>query len=657
MTSRIERQPPITPEKIRPKKEAFIELIANDLPPSQFQIIKEMWFGGLDSFSIPQVALKLERNQIETDMDHMEIVDWYNAPFNSGMRAQLRSHLGLMVTPDGIYNYPAHQDYYVSPRARTERRTAQLLEKEQRRSTAQESKTQASRERQRAREYAALPLDNPQRIDDRQNLILRVKERLPAPLFDLFMRIWLGKSNVRSTAPDDFSEHEDPRSALLINRLIRFLNSERLLDLLPELDLKLGIVIRKDELAHRRLKFPEQKAYTGEPAEVGLGENFPKSNKKGGLVSDSLSLYLTDIAQYTLLTGEDEQRLFALRDRAKDGDGSTHPNPIEVKRVEEEIFTSNLRLVVSIARNYQGKGLDLLDLIQEGNLGLAHAIEKFDIGLGTKLSTYATWWIKQSIQRGIQNKGGIIDIPVHVHEQLRRIQKSMVALAEKLGREPTHEELAEYVGGGISEKKIDDLMKIIATTYSTYSLDGQLSPDSDTTFYDILPDDCPPIEDTIVDRLTKPSTERLLSYLSENDQKVLMELYGGDSVVTLREVAIKFGVPMTTLAKLRDTALYRLRALDSDIEEYTQGRKLPKKPGEGAMLMEGVPPEVFIQLIPEERERTIITMLYRDATPIEIVAERLGVSIRSVKALRKRALGTLQQYKAKHPSVTEPSTS
>lgn len=670
--ARVEHRVGIKQPQVPSAQQAeFFELLQNDLPAQDFAVISTVWQHRIPTKRFKDLLPHLRMSVGSVHGSIRSILDWYNKEFNWDMREDIERELGMVVLPDRIdfsdnvrtelLNDLANKIKQQIVRKEQAQRQQQKFEDAQNRLRVKQEqlaeKKRAAEEKQRIIEYKRIPLDHPQRVADRHDLILKLKDLLPNGVFEAFMHLWLSRTSSATIAPGEIGGQDNPRDALRTNRLIRFLNSDNIRELHGELELKLGIVVEVDGISHRSPRLPEQKAYSKDRRADQSKTESSGGRRVGGNTTDSIGLYLQEIAQYTLLTAEDEQRLFALRDRAKDGDGSTHPNPIELKRVEEEIFKSNLRLVVSIARNYQGKGLDLLDLIQEGNLGLAHAIEKFDIGLGIKLSTYATWWIRASIERGIKNKGGIIYIPAHVHDRMRRVNKSMSILTELFGRTPTPKELAEYMGGDISEENIDELMKIKATTYSTYSLDGQLSPDSDTTFYDVLPDDCPPIEDAVVDRLSKPSTEQLLSHLSEDDRRVLMELYGGDPVVTLREVAIDLGVSMRTLANLRDTALYRLRVLGSNIEEYTLERKLPKKPGEGAMLMEGVPPEVFIQLIPEERERTMITMLYRDATPIEIVAEQLGVSIRSVKALRKRVLGTLQQYRAKHPSVTEPPTS
>src|SRR5438094_426283 len=213
---------------------------------------------------------------------------------------------------------------------------------------------------------------------------------------------------------------------------------------------------------------------------------------------DLVRLYLTDIGQYPLLTKEDEVRLAqqieqgnSARRDLEDPAGSVTPSrktqlKREVRRGEDAERTfvqSNLRLVVSIAKKYQASGLPLLDLFQEGNLGLMHAVEKFDWRKGFKFSTYATWWIRQAITRGIANTGRTIRLPVHAGDTLARLQKARARLELKLGRPPTQTELAAEVE--MPEDKVTEALRFAA---EPLSLSAPLREDGDAELGDIVED-------------------------------------------------------------------------------------------------------------------------------------------------------------------------
>ncbi|MFM8382871.1 MAG: RNA polymerase sigma factor RpoD/SigA, partial [Actinomycetota bacterium] len=194
---------------------------------------------------------------------------------------------------------------------------------------------------------------------------------------------------------------------------------------------------------------------------------------------DLVRLYLSDIGQYTLLTKDDEVRLAkqieagkaAKEELALGGKSIAKGRKAELQRVERQgekaeraFVQSNLRLVVSIAKKYQASGLPLLDLIQEGNLGLMHAVEKFDWRKGFKFSTYATWWIRQAITRGIANTGRTIRLPVHAGDTLARLQKARSRLELKFGRQPSLRELAEEVE--MPEDKVTEALRFAAEPLS-----------------------------------------------------------------------------------------------------------------------------------------------------------------------------------------------
>src|ERR1700680_2066439 len=201
--------------------------------------------------------------------------------------------------------------------------------------------------------------------------------------------------------------------------------------------------------------------------------------------ADLVKLYLRDIGRYPLLTKDDEARLAQAIEAGHEAaavlaDPNSKPTPAkkrELRRIQcaaaaaqQTFVQSNLRLVVSIAKRYQASGMPLLDLVQEGNLGLIHAVEKFDWSKGFKFSTYATWWIRQAIQRGIANTGRTIRLPVHAGDELARLQKTRAKLESELGRGPTLKELSEALD--TPEAKVTELLRHAAEPVSLSELVG-----------------------------------------------------------------------------------------------------------------------------------------------------------------------------------------
>ncbi|MDE0668416.1 MAG: sigma-70 family RNA polymerase sigma factor, partial [bacterium] len=269
---------------------------------------------------------------------------------------------------------------------------------------------------------------------------------------------------------------------------------------------------------------------------------------------DLVRLYLTDIGQYTLLTKDDEvdlaQKIEAgaeARENLATGRSLSARRRIELRRLvsegeaaERQFVQSNLRLVVSIAKKYQASGLPLLDLVQEGNLGLMHAVEKFDWRKGFKFSTYATWWIRQAITRGIANTGRTIRLPVHAGDTLTRLQKARARLELRYGRPATLVELAAEVE--MPEQKVTEALRFAA---EPLSLSEPLREDGDAELGDVVEDRSAesPFE-VAATALLPDEIKRLLSPLDEREQEILTLRYGLDrgEPRTLEEVGEHFNL-------------------------------------------------------------------------------------------------------------------
>jgi RNA polymerase sigma factor (sigma-70 family) len=270
---------------------------------------------------------------------------------------------------------------------------------------------------------------------------------------------------------------------------------------------------------------------------------------------DLVRLYLTDIGQYLLLTKDDEVRLAKTIEEGKIAETTLNNSEKQIDptkrrelnkivkagtRAERQFVQSNLRLVVSIAKKYQASGLPLLDLIQEGNLGLMHAVEKFDWRKGFKFSTYATWWIRQAITRGIANTGRTIRLPVHAGDTLARLQKARSRLELKFGRHATLAELAEEV-----EMPADKVTEALRFAAEPLSLSEPLREDGDAELGDVVEDRSAesPFEVAATALLPEEIT-RLLAPLDQREREILALRFGLDrgEPRTLEEVGEAFNL-------------------------------------------------------------------------------------------------------------------
>ncbi len=261
---------------------------------------------------------------------------------------------------------------------------------------------------------------------------------------------------------------------------------------------------------------------------------------------DATQLYLNEIGFSPLLTPEEEVHFARL---AQKGD------PAGRKRMIE----SNLRLVVKIARRYVNRGLSLLDLIEEGNLGLIRAVEKFDPERGFRFSTYATWWIRQTIERAIMNQTRTIRLPIHVVKELNVYLRAARELTQKLDHEPSAEEIANLL-----EKPVGEVKRMLGLNERVSSVDVSLGPDSDKTLLDTLTDDRPtdPCELLQDDDLSQ-SIDQWLSDLTDKQREVVVRRFGlrGHESCTLEEVGQEIGLTRERVRQIQVEALKRLREI------------------------------------------------------------------------------------------------
>lgn len=263
-----------------------------------------------------------------------------------------------------------------------------------------------------------------------------------------------------------------------------------------------------------------------------------------GAVSDPVRMYLKEIGRIALLTFKEE---IELAKRVEKGE----------KEAKKILITSNLRLVVSIAKKYIGRGLTLLDLIQEGNQGLIRAVEKYDWRRGFKFSTYATWWIRQSITRAIADQARTIRIPVHMVENINRFLRTSRKLMQELGREPAPEEVAKVLG--IDPEKALEIIKI---SQEPASLESPVGDEEDSRLGDFIHDaSAPTLFDAASRELLKEQVEQVLGTLSDRERRVLEERFGlkDGRPKTLEEVGRMFAVTRERIRQIEAKALRKLR--------------------------------------------------------------------------------------------------
>jgi RNA polymerase primary sigma factor len=292
---------------------------------------------------------------------------------------------------------------------------------------------------------------------------------------------------------------------------------------------------------------------SGVPREITPTQSTPAPQpERGSYDGDTaIKLYLREIGQVPLLTPQDEIDLAA---RIKKGD----------KAAREHMIKANLRLVVKIAHDYEGFGLPLLDLISEGNIGLMKAVERFDPAKGGKLSTYGSWWIKQSIKRALANQSKTIRLPVHLVDKISKMRRVAMKLQEELGREPSDEELGEELG--ISPSRVAQMR---TAAIRPASLDAPIGDDDSNNFSEIVQDenaDTP--YEQLEDKTVTSMLQEMVKTLDQREATILRYRFGldGGSEKTLEEVGQKFGVTRERVRQIQNIALNKLRKMIEKLE-------------------------------------------------------------------------------------------
>ena len=289
---------------------------------------------------------------------------------------------------------------------------------------------------------------------------------------------------------------------------------------------------------------PEEELLLDSEAEEFSAEAEDLSVPEGIATDDPVRMYLKEIGKVPLLTAEEE---LEIAKRMADGD----------EEARKKLSESNLRLVVSIAKRYVGRGMQFLDLIQEGNLGLIKAVEKFDYSKGYKFSTYATWWIRQAITRAIADQARTIRIPVHMVETINKLIRVSRQLLQEYGREPTPEEIAKEMG--VSEEKVREITKI---AQEPVSLETPIGEEEDSHLGDFIPDDdIPAPAEAAAFTMLKEQLTDVLDTLTPREEKVLRLRFGLDDgrARTLEEVGKEFNVTRERIRQIEAKALRKLR--------------------------------------------------------------------------------------------------
>jgi RNA polymerase primary sigma factor len=348
--------------------------------------------------------------------------------------------------------------------------------------------------------------------------------------------------------------YDEVTSLIELGRGRGFVTSEEIHEMLSEVDL----TTEQLEAVHARLLEMDIEVVDETSAEDGVVAVDPRAEWKIANerfvdhdmdmpTTDPVRMYLKEIGKVSLLTAEQE---VSLAKRIERGDITA----------KHELTEANLRLVVSIAKRYHTDGMSFLDLIQEGNLGLIRAVEKFDYRKGHKFSTYATWWIRQAITRAIADKARTIRIPVHMVEKINKLIRVQRQLLQDMGREPLPEEMAQEMGMAVTE-----IREILRISQTTVSLETPIGEEEDSELGDFIEDEeAVRSFDVVASQLDKDTVSDVLNTLPYRERKVIELRFGlkGEHPRTLEEVAKRFGVTRERIRQIEAKALSKLQATD-----------------------------------------------------------------------------------------------
>jgi RNA polymerase primary sigma factor len=353
-------------------------------------------------------------------------------------------------------------------------------------------------------------------------------------------------NEINERTENNLSDGKNLDSLIEQGRALGKLSGKEITDALEELEFDAAQMEDfYDKCAQNNIEIMDDLAIDDLTLDAALGDDFDLALGADGIaIDDPVKIYLKEIGSVPLLTPEEE---IELSERMAQGDS----------RAKKRLAEANLRLVVSIAKRYVGRGMQFLDLIQEGNLGLIKAVEKFDHTKGFKFSTYATWWIRQAITRAIADQARTIRIPVHMVETITRVKKASSQLLHKNGHDPSPEEIAE-----LTELPVERVREIMRIAQDPVSLETPIGEEEDSHLGDFIPDDdAPAPADAASLILLKEQLGEVLHTLTDREEKVLRLRFGLEDgrSRTLEEVGKEFRVTRERIRQIEAKALRKLR--------------------------------------------------------------------------------------------------
>ena len=382
---------------------------------------------------------------------------------------------------------------------------------------------------------------------------------------------------------EQLGEQEEPDREVLLQELLEkgrrrgYVTQEDILAVVPDAennvdlldDIYIALMNENIEVRDEAAEVEEEEEEEEEPAELAGAEEEELDLSEIG-VDDTVSLYLKEISRVPLLTAEQEVELaqkieagVEAKKRLESGDYREDEREMleaivrEGEKARKHLIEANFRLVVSIAKKYVGRGVSYLDLIQEGNIGLIRAVEKFDWRRGYKFSTYSTWWIRQAITRAIADQGRTIRVPVHMTERINKVMRAQRKLVQELGREPTSEELAAELG-----TTPDQVERILKISERPLSLEMPVGEEQDSALGDFIEDELSLMPNEVASsELLRRQVEEVLATLSAREARVLQMRFGlkDGRTHTLEEVGRRFGVTRERVRQIEAKALRKLR--------------------------------------------------------------------------------------------------